>query len=535
MKYCVNPYCSNPQNSELVSLCQSCGSGLLLNHRFRPIEMIGKGGFGRIFKAIDEHDVNESKCLVKQFFVENQQQLTTAKQINLSDDTIIRGHQAIDKLQDIHRQEVEQLNRLKHPQIPKLITNFEQDGYSYLVQEFIEGTNLKTELERQGAFKEEQIWQLLHELLPVIKYIHTNKIIHRDIKPENIIRPKGNKKLVLVDFGAAKLVAPNYSKEQTDIQGITAITVIGTLNYIAPEQNNGRVVFASDLYSLGVTCIVLITNKNPDELFDDGTHSWNWKNHCKKVSRKLTTILDKLIEFGTSNRYQSVDEVLKDIGKQIIETNIQNTSDNISKWHKVQIISAVIGTFAALIGAANVLGWINNNNSTEISKAIDKVAIKTSEDINYQNLILALRNKNWKLADQETYEILLELGGKKSQSKGWINHNTIDKLSCTDLKTIDDLWRAASDGKLGFSSQQIIYEEQGFNWQKFYEQVQWGYIADGQLKELIEQEIDWKNRKRKYKADKIPNFVDPVPGHLPVTKRIVKGIAFPQFADICQF
>lgn len=498
--------------------------------------MIGRGGFGRIFKAIDEHDVNISKCLIKQFFIKEKQastNTTATRSINLSNDTIIPGYQAIDNLQDMHRQEVEQLNRLKHPQIPKLISHFKQDNYSYLVQEFIEGTNLKNELERQGEFSEAQIWQLLNELLPVIKYIHDNKIIHRDIKPENIMRPKGNKKLVLVDFGAAKLVASQTSEgKNEDDTEIIGATVIGTPNYMAPEQNNGRVVFASDLYSLGITCIILLTNKTPKELFDDGTHAWNWKNNCKKVSNKLARVLDKLIEFGTSNRYQSVNEVLKDIGKQ---TNTRNPPSNLSNWHKVHIISAVIASFATLIGAVNALGWINKNNNTKISKAIDRVSINTDEGINYQNLSSALKNRDWELADRESYEILLKLGGQKSESMGSINHDMIDKLSCADLETIDNLWRAASDGTLGFSSQQIIYEEQGSDWQKFYDKVRWGDFANGQLNELIEQEIDWNNRQRKYKVGKTPNFVDPVPGHLPVTKGIIKGIAFPQFSDMCQF
>ncbi|HEY9600280.1 MAG TPA: protein kinase, partial [Allocoleopsis sp.] len=75
-----------------------------------------------------------------------------------------------------------------HPQIPTFLAHFEQDSCLYLVQEFIDGTNLAEIVEEEGTFNEAQIWQLLDELLPVLKFIHDRQIIHRDIKPENIIR-----------------------------------------------------------------------------------------------------------------------------------------------------------------------------------------------------------------------------------------------------------------------------------------------------------------------------------------------------------
>lgn len=537
MKYCVNPYCDQPEYFDQENFCESCGSRLLLNNRFSPIKKISNGSFGRIFKAVDEHDVNKSQCLIKQFFVEQQKTETTARiQINRSDDSIIPGYQAIEKLQHIHRREVENLSKLKHNQIPNLISYFKQDNYFYLVQEFIEGKNLKDEMERQGKFTEAKIWKLLDEILPVIKYIHENNIIHRDIKPDNIMRPKSNKDLVLVDFGAAKLVAPQSYNEKIDEETrISGSTAIGTFNYMAPEQNNGRVVFASDLYSLGLTCINLLTNKEPNDLFDQDTHSWNWKIYCKKkVSRKLAKILDKLIELGVSKRYHSADEVLRSIGKKIPKIVDKSPANDETNWQKVYVIAAVVGVIASTF-----FGLINMTNSSEILKKIDQVAIESNQELNYQKLITAfkeaVKTKNWEAVDQETYEILLKLGGKESQSRGWIDTNDLYQLPCADLRTIDNLWRAASDGKLGFSSQQKIYEEQGKDWKKMHEKVKWGRLTKDNFEELVGHEIDWTIRRRTYKPEMKPDFQDPVPGHLPVTKGVVKAKEFPQFASICKF
>ena len=110
--------------------------------------------------------------------------------------------------------------------------------------------------------------------------------------------------MILVDFGAAKFVSP-LNRSMTG-------TIIGSAEYVAPEQGNGKAVNASDLYSLGVTGIYLLTGISPFDLFDGGEHQWVWRQWLvnNPVSNELGNILDKLIEFGTKKRYQSASEVL---------------------------------------------------------------------------------------------------------------------------------------------------------------------------------------------------------------------------------
>ncbi|MEG4330382.1 serine/threonine-protein kinase [Microcoleus sp. AT8-B4] len=310
MCYCLNPTCQNPQNPGDAELCKSCGSKLLLTidaetpsaSRYRTIKPIGQGGFGRTFLAVDEtKPLIFSQCVIKQFLQQNT---------------------AAEKAAQLFHQEAAQLQTLgKHPQIPELIAHFEQDGRQYLVQEFIDGKNLARELEQKGAFTETQIRQILNDLLPVLHFVHKSKVIHRDIKPENIIRRRltptplpalensyqpspFQKDIVLVDFGAAKKVTAT-GLPQTG-------TIIGSAAYTAPEQLMGKAVFASDIYSLGVTCIHLLTEIPPFDLFDSTEDSWAWRNYLKTaVSDDFGRILDTMLQSATNRRYSSASAVIR--------------------------------------------------------------------------------------------------------------------------------------------------------------------------------------------------------------------------------
>ncbi len=286
MSQCLKPTCLH-LNPIHHNFCEKCGTKLLLVERYRAKRVLGQGGFGRTFLAIDELKPSHPPCVIKQLLPQAQ------------------GTNNAEKAAELFEQEAEQLEKLgKHPQVPELFAYFTQDEYQYLVQEYIAGRTLAQELKKQNKFNEQQICKLLGNMFNVLKFVHSNNVIHRDIKPENIICRHSDKKLVLVDFGAAKVnVDRNVS--------ITG-TIIGSAGYTAPEQGKGRATFASDLYSLGVTCIHLLTNVKTTDLFDDYEGEWIWRDHLKdnKVSDNLARVLDKLIERTIKKRYQSLEEVL---------------------------------------------------------------------------------------------------------------------------------------------------------------------------------------------------------------------------------
>jgi serine/threonine protein kinase len=302
MSYCLNPRCPKPQNPNDVKFCLTCGAKLLLKERYRAIKPIGQGGFGRTFLAVDEDKPSKPRCVIKQFYPQAQ------------------GTNTVQKAVELFNQEAVQLDELgKHPQIPELLAYFTQDDRQYLVQEFINGQNLAQELAQQGAFNEMQIWQLLHDLLPVLQFCHARQVIHRDIKPENIILREQDRKLVLVDFGAAKSAA-GTALNRTG-------TSIGSPEYVAPEQIRGRALFASDIYSLGATCINLLTGRSPFDSYDTNNDTWVWQQYLKiPASNHLSSIINKMVESIPARRYQTVDELLQELNQQPPKVNTPTKS-----------------------------------------------------------------------------------------------------------------------------------------------------------------------------------------------------------------
>ncbi|MDZ8185237.1 MAG: serine/threonine-protein kinase [Nostoc sp. ChiSLP02] len=303
---------------------------MLLQERYRLIKRIGQGGFCKTFLAIDEGQFPEIPCVVQELSSE----VETFKSFE---------------------QKAQRLQKLgKHPQIPALLRYFQQGQYFYLVQEFIAGRNLAQVVEEEGAFNETQVWQLLEDLLPVLQFISDRHIIHRDIKPENIIcrtplNPKGEANLFIVDFSAVKIV--------TETDRLTDENNIGSPEYTAPEQIRGKAVFASDLYSLGVTCIYLLTQISPFDLFDVASNSWVWRDYltakghiCQQNTKhfNLPKILNKLLENDVNQRFQSADEVMQAMG---IESKIQHLKLANYPWqclHTLSEYSAVLTNVNAL-------------------------------------------------------------------------------------------------------------------------------------------------------------------------------------------
>ncbi|MEW6498220.1 MAG: serine/threonine-protein kinase [Cyanobacteriota bacterium] len=309
MSYCLNPDCRRPQNPIGTKFCQSCGSKLLLQERYRALQLIGQGGFGRTFLAVDENHPSKPHCVIKQFFPLGVGGVP------------VQGISNTQKASKLFEQEAVRLEELgTHPQIPQFLDHFEEGNRHYLVQEFIDGPNLAQVLKTEGVFSEQQIRDLLHSLLSVIEFIHAHNVIHRDIKPENIIRRTSpyqgegsdivRDEWVLVDFGAAKY-ATGTALGKTG-------TVIGSAGYAAPEQAGGKAVFSSDIYSLGVTCLHVLTQTEPFDLYSFSEATWVWRNYLRRpISRRVSRVLDKMVETATSRRYQSAAEVLDDLNSPV--------------------------------------------------------------------------------------------------------------------------------------------------------------------------------------------------------------------------
>jgi serine/threonine protein kinase len=330
MIYCLNPVCPQPENPDDANFCQNCGSRLLLGDRYKAIEIIGRGGFGRTYLAVDEAKARKPYCVIK---------LLIPRDANISPT----------KAAELFRQEADRLDELgEHPQIPQLLGHFESAAAQYLVQEFIDGENLEEAL-REGVFSEAEVRELLADLLPLLSFIHSFQVIHRDIKPENIIRPFAKERYVLVDFGASKF-ASGTALARTG-------TVIGSAGYVAPEQAMGRAEFASDIYSLGVTCVHLLTGMHPFDLYSISEDAWVWSQYLPKpVSPTLRKVLDKMLLKPTSQRYHTAKEVLVDLNQtvnsgsegQSLEGPIASNNADQQPWRLVRTLLGHNGGITAI-------------------------------------------------------------------------------------------------------------------------------------------------------------------------------------------
>ncbi|WAL58643.1 serine/threonine-protein kinase [Thermocoleostomius sinensis] len=309
--YCTRPTCPRPLNrfSDLddsaklkavpQKFCTACGMPQILVGRYMPLRLLGRGGFGAAFLARDRYTPMMRQCVVKQFQPAGN---LTPSQLEIA--------------QRLFEREAEVLESLgtRHPQIPNLLAFFELDvpsrtpgeteRFFYLVQEFIDGLNMEDLLEQKRVFSEAEVTELLTEILKVLKFVHENGSIHRDIKPSNIMRHRDGR-YYLLDFGAVKQVTTSVIEPKA-----RRSTGIYSKGYAPPEQVAGSVVYpATDLYALAVTCITLLTGKQPPDLFDPLSNSFQWRSHIQ-VSDRLGAILDRLLLAAPNQRFQSAEQVL---------------------------------------------------------------------------------------------------------------------------------------------------------------------------------------------------------------------------------
>jgi serine/threonine protein kinase len=266
----------------------------LLNNRYRLLQVLGSGGCGQTFLAEDTHMPSNRRCVVKQL------KPTTYDPV------------AYQIIQERFQREAALLETLgkSNDQIPALYAYFTEAKEFYLVQDWIEGKNLREKVLEEGVLGENGVRCLFLSLLPVLDYVHSQGIIHRDIKPDNIMLREADGKAVLIDFGAVKeVVATVVDSHSTPISSI----VIGSPGFMPLEQATGRPVFASDLYSLGLTAIYLLTGKLPQELSDRRSGEILWRKHAANVSPNLAMILDKATEPLSRDRYQTAGAMLAEL------------------------------------------------------------------------------------------------------------------------------------------------------------------------------------------------------------------------------
>jgi serine/threonine protein kinase len=254
--------------------------GYLLHNRYRIGEILGQGGMGSVYHAVDEN-LGVDVAVKENLFVTDEY----ARQFRL--EAII-------------------LANLRHNNLPRVTDHFviAEQG-QYLIMDFIPGEDLRQRMERTGSVSEEEAILIGAAMCDALQYLHTRKpsIIHRDLKPGNVrISPDGH--IYLVDFGLAKLVKGS----QATTTGARAMTP----GYSPPEQyGTGRTGPRTDIYSLGATLYTTLANVIPEDGLAramDNVELTPLRKHNPKVSRKLATAIEKALAVRQEDRFQSAEE-----------------------------------------------------------------------------------------------------------------------------------------------------------------------------------------------------------------------------------
>ena len=207
--------------------------GEILSGRYELEELIGTGGMSSVYRAHDQ--LLDRKVALK----------VLHQQYGGDEDYVER-----------FRREARAVATLSHPNIVTVIDRGEHEDRQFIVFEYVEGENLKRLIERRGPAPVTTALELAMQIARGLSFAHGQGLVHRDVKPQNVLM-NGDGQAKVTDFGIARSLDVQHGMTQTG-------TVLGTADYIAPEQAQGqRVDEHTDVYSLGVVLYEMLLNEVP--------------------------------------------------------------------------------------------------------------------------------------------------------------------------------------------------------------------------------------------------------------------------------
>jgi formylglycine-generating enzyme required for sulfatase activity/predicted Ser/Thr protein kinase len=265
--------------------------------RYQIIRELGGGTFAVTYLAQDDMQPSKPFCVVKQL----RPIYTNAQVLGLFEKEAV----ILEKLG-------------KHPQIPTLLAHFQENDKFYIIQEYIDGHDLSTEIFAGKRLSEGYVIKLLQDTLEALAFVHKQGVIHRDIKPANLMRRQEDGKIYLIDFGAVKEIGSIILNSQGQI---TPSLIIGSPGYMPTEQGIGQPCYASDIYAVGMTAIQALTGIDPRQLQEDPpTGEIIWRYGQLQISEYLAEVLTTMVRRYFKMRYPSAVEALEAL-KPLLEAS----------------------------------------------------------------------------------------------------------------------------------------------------------------------------------------------------------------------
>ncbi|MBM3284474.1 MAG: serine/threonine protein kinase [Candidatus Aminicenantes bacterium] len=302
--------------------------------KYSILAMLGKGGMGIVYKALDPDIEREVAIKTIRF------------------DTLTEGTEK-DEMMTRFIREAKAAGRLSHPNITTIYDVCREKDVTYIVMQFVEGQSLQALIDSGEKFAPQEIIQLMKPLCDCLDYAHQSGIVHRDIKPGNILIDKSGKPY-LADFGVARIETSTLTQSGT---------TVGTLSYMSPEQVKGQTVDSrSDIFALGVILYELLAGKKPFAGENMSTIVYKIVHEeperitavNKDLPRGYEMVIQKALAKNPEDRYQNCQEIIADL-----ENAVHLTGETLAYEGGQRTAQAAGGRKKSWLAlAAGVLGFI---------------------------------------------------------------------------------------------------------------------------------------------------------------------------------
>jgi eukaryotic-like serine/threonine-protein kinase len=371
----------------------------LQNGRFIIQQVLGSGGFGVTYSAI-EYPIG--KLVVIKTLNQQQQSRTNFQQ------------QQVKFVNEALR-----LRGCSHLHIVKVYEMIQEAELWGMVMEHIDGQDLWVYVDERGALPESEALRYIDQVGKALESVHQQELLHRDVKPHNIMLRRGTQEAVLIDFGLAREFTVGITGNMTNAR---------TAGYAPIEQYERRGKFDTytDVYALAATLYTLLTAEVPlpADFRKNGISLPPPKQHNFRISNRVNDAIVKGMALELQDRPQTVREFRELLGIATIEIEPPFVNKPFPPDPIVQ------------------------------PPFVDKPS-PLDPIVDYAKLEGLLRAHQWKEADRETYQVMLQAVDR--QNEGWMRAQELSNFPCTVLRKIDQLWVEYSDSKFGLSVQQRIW------------------------------------------------------------------------------